>query len=150
MACIYYIHQNQIISFSPILPFDEIFYVAKSFQKQQNHTKSSIFHYSNMNHRQFVLILQYLKCFCYIEKLIDWQISQKSYKKQTLVCFKYLLQVSYNSTPKHKARTNFSHDQASDIVFQRGGFFARSKNHRKAIKKDHFTYKLIKHFILQF
>ena len=35
--------------------------------------------------RKLLLILQYLKWFCFIEKLIEWQSSQKAYKKQTLV-----------------------------------------------------------------
>ena len=51
-----------------------------SFSMKQNLFKH--FHDFKKNHRKFVLILQYMKWFCYIEKIIEWQNSQKAYKNK--------------------------------------------------------------------
>ena len=51
----------------------------------QNQYKFSIIVFRIMKNWRFDMILLCLKCFCYIENLIEWQNSRKAYKKQTLI-----------------------------------------------------------------
>ena len=88
------------------------FYVTKSFQTWliwQNHIQSSIFHHSKMNHRKFVFILQCLKCFCNIEKIIDWQNSRKTYKNKTLapIHMKYITHTGAYNFMSNRFKFNF-------------------------------------------
>ena len=85
------------ISFSRILPLDEFFYVAKSFQILQNQYKFSIILFRIMENWRFDIILLCLKWFCYIEKLIEWQNWRKAYKNMHKSWFFYKIG---NSQPK--------------------------------------------------
>ena len=72
------------ISFSRILPLDEFFYVAKSYQMFQNQYKFSMIIFIITENWRIDKISLRLKLFCFIEKLIEWQNSRRAYKKQTL------------------------------------------------------------------
>ena len=74
------------ISFSKILPLDENFFEVKLFQILQNQYKFSMILFRITENWRFDMILPFLKWFCFIENLIEWQNSQKAYKKQTLIC----------------------------------------------------------------
>ena len=50
----------------------------------QNQGKFSMILFKMMKNWRFDMILLFLKWFCFIENLIEWQNSQKAYKKQTL------------------------------------------------------------------
>ena len=77
-----YLLKFVFISFSWILSRDEFFYVVKLFQILQNQYKFSMILFRVMEKWRFDMILLRLKWFCYIEKLIEWQFSQKAYKKK--------------------------------------------------------------------
>ena len=79
------------ISFSKILPLDENFFEVKLFQILQNQYKFSMILFRITENWRFDMILLFLKWFCFIENLIEWQNSQKAYKKQTLVIFPKIL-----------------------------------------------------------
>ena len=89
-----------------ILPLDEFFnVVVKSFQILQNQYKFSVILFWIMENWRFDIIFLCLKWFCFIEKLIEWQNSQKAYKKQTLIPRNVLFaDLTFNSsTPETKA-----------------------------------------------
>ena len=83
------------ISFSRILPLDEFFYEAKSFQILQNQYKFSMILFRIMENWRFDMNLLCLKWFCFIENLIEWQNSWKAYKKQTLILYFKILQNNF-------------------------------------------------------
>ena len=85
------------ISFLRILPLDEFFYEAKSFQILQNQYKFSMILFRIKENWRFDMNLLFLKWFCFIENLIKWQNSWKAYKKQTLTQIKSMIE-SFSDT----------------------------------------------------
>ena len=71
--------------------------------------------------------MKYLKWFCYIEKLIEWQNSRKAYKKQTLDLFFPIKNIPYINltkcyrwlSPTNQPKKDFSSNMTANHVVKK-------------------------------